>query len=262
MTDSKWSSISSRKVHYIEELDSTNIHAHKLAESGAEEGETVVADRQLKGRGRLSRTWQSPAGKNVYLSIIIKPSLLLPERASQITIAAGVAVAQVISIYCRGNAMLKWPNDVLVNNKKICGILTELKTKGREIDYIVVGIGINVNIAKDEFPEEFRERATSIFEETARLSSRIDVARDICRSFDVWRHRLLHAGGFESVREEWLRISAMKGKTVKIDDRGTLHVGTMENLGDCGELILRDNEGRLIPILAGDATVLKEEQCS
>ena len=157
-----------RTIHYLDSVDSTNTLALKLAREGALEGEVVLADHQLKGRGRLpDRNWQSPPGRNIYFSVILRPPLK-PSRSPALTLMAGVAVSRVLSEYCPGRVTLKWPNDVQIDGRKTAGILTEMRMRGDSIDCVIIGIGVNVLMDRDEFDEAIRDRATSLKEESLR----------------------------------------------------------------------------------------------
>ena len=148
------------KLYYYPVTGSTNDEAFKLGIAGALEGTVVIADSQTKGRGRLQRSWHSPVSSNIYTSVILRPQID-PVRAPQISILAGIVVAEVLARYCPDKIKLKWPNDVLLDGKKVCGILSQAKTAVNEVDFIVLGIGINVNINYNQFPKEIQKLATS-----------------------------------------------------------------------------------------------------
>jgi BirA family transcriptional regulator, biotin operon repressor / biotin---[acetyl-CoA-carboxylase] ligase len=245
-----------RVVHFYREIDSTNSAAFSLGHSGAGEGTVVIADSQFQGRGRLRRPWQSPAGSNLYTSILLKPAIE-PAVAPQLTLLAGVAVADLLSEYCPGRVRLKWPNDVQIDGKKVCGILTEMRTSGHGIDYIVVGIGINVNIRKTDFDEAFRDLATSLREETGQELSRLDLAVGLYGHFEMCYDRYL-AEGFGSLKECWLTHARIIGEQIEVIFRDELQAGEVIGLDDSGALLLRGDDGRESRVLAGDATVKKK----
>jgi len=248
-----------RPVYFIEEVDSTNLHLAGLAHRGAPEGTAVIADCQTRGRGRLGRAWQSPPGRNLYVSILLKPNLSA-EQAPQITLVTGVAVADLLSCFCPGVTTLKWPNDILIRGKKVCGILTEMRTRGTRVDYVIVGIGINLNMEKEEFHDDLRRTATSLREETGQA---IDRAAFVKKLFDVLeegydRYRRM---GFAVVRERWLALSGILGRTVSVRNGEKELAGTAIDLDPSGALVLLDERGRRETVYAGDVSLTGENLC-
>lgn len=248
-------------LHYFESVDSTNALALKFASEDAPEGTVVLADRQTAGRGRLGRAWQSPAGRNLYFSIILRPegaaSWLQMEmaKAAQVTFLAGVAAAETLRAFCPDGVAIKWPNDVLIHGKKACGILSEMRAGKGEVA-LVVGVGINVNIRKDDFSVEHRETATSLFEETGRELAREDVLCDFCAHFQYWRGVFLK-DGFEPIRRAWLHRTDMVGKNVRVLFGNEIKEGAVSGIDDDGALLLAASGGGVERIIAGDATVMK-----
>ncbi len=245
-----------RTVYFYPEIDSTNSVAFSLGHSGAGEGTVVIADSQSQGRGRLRRPWQSPPGSNLYTSILLKPPIE-PAVAPQLTLLAGVAVADLLSEYCPGAIRLKWPNDVQIDGKKVCGILTEMRTAGHGIDYVVVGVGINVNIQKADFDEAFRDLATSLGIETGRALSRLDLAVGLYDCFEACYVRYL-VEGFAPLKKRWLKYARIVGEPIEVIFRDELQAGEVVGLDDNGALLLRGDNGLVSRVLAGDATVKKK----
>jgi BirA family biotin operon repressor/biotin-[acetyl-CoA-carboxylase] ligase len=245
------------KLYYFPEIGSTNDEAYSLGIAGAPEGTVVVADSQTKGKGRMARVWHSPAGSNIYTSLILRPHLT-PAAAPQISLVAGVAVAELMEQYCSGRVELKWPNDVLVTGKKICGILAQMKTAGEDIDFVVVGIGINVNIRKNQFPEEIREIATSLSIEAGREIIRQDLIISLYENFAKWYKKLLQ-NGFAAIKEKWLDLAPMIGQNVQIMFQNEKVIGKALDLADDGSLIILSADNEKMKISAGDATILKKE---
>jgi BirA family transcriptional regulator, biotin operon repressor / biotin---[acetyl-CoA-carboxylase] ligase len=241
-------------LHYRETVDSTNRVAMGLAREGATEGTVVLADCQTAGIGRLQRAWQSPPGCNLYLSVILRPAVA-PSEASWITLLAGVAMAEAIASICPAGVGIKWPNDVQIRGRKVCGILTEMATAG-ESRAAIVGIGLNVNIRRVDFDPGHRDAATSLREETDRNHSREDMALLLCERLERWYETFLHAG-FAPVREEWLARSDMAGKRVRVLFRDEVQEGVVEGIDRDGALLLADGQGDVRRILAGDATIMK-----
>jgi len=243
------------RIHFLPVVDSTNRLALKLAREGAAEGTVVFADCQTRGRGRLQRVWQSPPGCNLYASLLLRPAIP-PADAARITLTAGVAVAEMISIFCPEGVGLKWPNDVFIRGRKVCGILTEMKTTGSALDVVVVGIGLNVNVAVEDFDPVYRKTATSLREETGRSFPREDVAFLLCDYFEKWYQILLHEG-FAPVRERWLARSGMTGSRVRVLFQGDVQEGVVVGIDLDGALLLDDELGVVRRIIAGDASIMK-----
>jgi len=242
------------KIHFLEETGSTNTYATELLQKGAQEGDIVIADYQTHGRGRMERVWHSPSGKNIFTSIILKPDLD-PSSASQVTLTAGVAVAEAISEFCNGKVTVKWPNDVLIEGKKVCGILSEMKTRNDKIEYVIVGIGINVNMDKGDFPEQLQESSTSLKEETGRYISRLDFAEDLFECFGTWYHKL-HVEGFNPIRDEWLKYSNIIGREIDVRDRDRTKRGRVAGLDNIGALVIYDEKEKKSRVLSGDVTLI------
>jgi BirA family transcriptional regulator, biotin operon repressor / biotin---[acetyl-CoA-carboxylase] ligase len=242
-------------LHYLDTVDSTNRFAVGIAREGAPEGTLVLADRQTAGMGRLQRVWQSPPGCNLYLSVILRPATA-PQEISMIPLTAGVAVAEAMASICPAGVGIKWPNDVRIRGRKICGILAEMTTAGAS-HAVILGIGVNVNIRREDFDEGHRDIATSLLEETGRMHSREDVAFLLCERLERWYETTLQTG-FASVRAEWIARSDMAGKRVRVLFRDEVQEGMMEGIDLDGALLLADGRGAVRRVTAGDATILKE----
>lgn len=244
------------KLYCYQEIDSTNEEAYRLGMAGKPEGTAVLADGQTKGKGRMQRVWHSPAGLNIYTSLILRPHFP-PAAAPQISLVAGVVVAELLEEYCPGRVELKWPNDVLIEGRKICGILAQMKTTGEKIDFVVVGIGINVNIRQNQFPAELRETVTSLIEETGREISRDDLIIALYENFAKWYKKLLQ-NGFDPVKDKWLKLAPMIGKNVQIMFQNERIIGKALSLTDDGSLIVLTAANEELIISAGDATILNK----
>lgn len=242
------------KFYYYPATGSTNEDAFRLGIAGAPEGTVVVADSQTRGRGRLQRSWHSPPGSNIYATIILRPQMD-PARAPQISILAGVAVAEVLESYCPGKVKLKWPNDVLINEKKVCGILSQAKADVNEVDFIVLGIGINVNINYNQFPQEIQELATSLSMETGREIGRLELIISLYENLAKW-YKQLFKDGFDRIKEKWLSLSLLTGKPVEVIFQEEVVSGEAIGLDEDGSLILLAGD-REIKVSAGDATIVK-----
>ena len=239
-------------LHCREELESTSDLAKELAEQGAAHGEVVIAEKQTAGRGRRGRTWSSPAGKNLYLSAVLRPQLP-PQRAAELTLVASLAVCDA----CRQagvDAGIKWPNDVLVGGRKVAGILTELAAVPDLVHWVVVGIGVNLNAGRDDFPEELRDQATSLALERGQPVPRALFAAALLALLEQWLDR--HAEeGFEAVRGAWRERSATLGREVRVDLDGGEIAGVAEDLDGSGALLVRSGSG-LVRVVAGDVRIL------
>ncbi|MBW6485528.1 MAG: biotin--[acetyl-CoA-carboxylase] ligase [Syntrophobacterales bacterium] len=242
-------------LYYFENVDSTNAVAMRLAQEGAAEGTMVLADCQTAGRGRLQREWQSPAGCNLYFSLILRPGIAIA-KAVQITFLAGAAVADTIETFCPEGVESKWPNDVLIRSRKVCGVLSELRTKNGRMTAIV-GIGINVNMKRDDFAHEYRQMATSLLEETGRRHSREEVLCSFCTNFQRW-YELFLGEGFGPIRQNWLFRTKMVGKNVRILFGTEIKEGVVSGLDEDGALLLAGATGAVERIIAGDATIIRE----
>jgi BirA family biotin operon repressor/biotin-[acetyl-CoA-carboxylase] ligase len=243
------------RIHFVPVVDSTNSLALKLAREGATEGTVVFADSQTMGRGRMQRVWQSPSHCNLYASFVLRP-VIAPADAARITMTAGVAVVEAISVFCPESVRLKWPNDVFMRGKKVCGILTEMKTTGKAVEVVVVGIGLNVNSTCLDFDPEYRNTATSLREETGRILHREEVAFYLCESIEKW-YQIFLRGGFAPVREKWLASSEMMGSRVRVLFQREVQEGVVAGIDLDGALLLEDKMGAIRRIIAGDASIMK-----
>jgi len=244
------------QLHYYEEIGSTNEEAFRLGIQGVPEGTALIAESQSAGKGRMQRVWHSPAGANIYTSILLRP-VFEPARAPQISIAAGVAAAEMIDHYCPGKTQLKWPNDVLIGGKKVCGILAQMKMSGNAIDFVVVGVGINVNLNHEQFPRDIQEMATSLFMEAGREISRLELIIHLYENMAKW-YRELTQNGFGAIREKWLSLSPMIGKPVSVMFHEEAVSGRAIGLDDDGSLVLLTDGNDTVKVSAGDATLLKK----
>ncbi len=240
-------------VHWSEELGSTNDRAKELAEEGAEHGEVVVAETQTAGRGRRGRSWASPGRKNLTFSVVLRPDLP-PARAPELTLVASVAVCEALR-QAGVDARIKWPNDVLASGRKIAGILTELAADPDRVQWVVLGVGVNVNARAEDFPADVRGEATSILLERGQAAPRALFAAACFTALEDWLDR--HAeDGFAAIRDEWKRRSATLGRevSVKVDAREI--VGVAEDLDAGGALLVRTETG-LERILSGEVRMLR-----
>ncbi len=218
------------KVYYKEITESTNIDA-KQAENAPDKS-IFLADMQTNGRGRLGREWSSPKGCGIWMSILLKPENEISD-VSQLTLIAGLAVSRVIN-----GTVIKWPNDVLMSNKKVAGILTEATLEGGRINHIIVGIGINVN--NEDFPEELCDKATSIYIETGKVSDREKLILDITKEFFSIYDEFLQ-NGFSIFKEEYIDKCVTLNKDVYLVNNDDKRIAKAVGITDKGELIVETN---------------------
>jgi len=240
-------------------IESTNAEAKRLAQEGAQGGTLVVADTQTKGQGRLGRPWVSPSGSGLYLSTILRPAHSA-NWFPRLALTAGVAVASAIR---KTGAMpqLKWPNDILIADRKVGGILTEAVFDKKRIEFAVLGIGINVNTEQDEFPLSIRNLATSLRLSLGRRVSRIHLLQSLLCQLEEW-YESLNKGGFDPILESWSEFDSTLGRVVEVFLPESRVVGVAEALQSDGTLLVRDKENCLHRILAGDVVHCSTDRSS
>ncbi|BDG07235.1 biotin--[acetyl-CoA-carboxylase] ligase [Anaeromyxobacter paludicola] len=242
-----------RPLHYFEEVGSTSDVAKQLAEEGAEHGEVVVAEAQTAGRGRRGRSWFSAAGRNLAFSVILRPDLP-PQRASELTLVASVALCQAVRD-AGVEAGIKWPNDLVYQDRKLAGILTEMEAEADRVHWVVLGVGVNVNVREAELPEDLRPIATSLAEARGEPVPRALFLAAALTRLEEWLDR--HAEeGFGPIRAAWRDFSDTLGRevSVRLGDREL--VGTAEDIDDAGALLVRTGGG-LERVLSGDVQLLR-----
>ncbi len=249
------SKIIGNEIIFFDTINSTNTLAMELAGRGCSEGTVIIADEQTGGKGRLGRKWLSPSGKNLYMSIILKPAVS-PRDATILTLFSAVACTSAIRKISSIPASIKWPNDIMVSDRKLGGILTEIKADMDRIFHAVIGIGININIEADDMPDEIKAIATSIKNETGDVLSRTKVAVEILREMDRW-YSILLSSGKKPIIEEWLRLSSTIGKAVRVTIGDKVFTGIAGNIDDEGMLMLKLPDNTVKKISAGDVTILR-----
>jgi BirA family biotin operon repressor/biotin-[acetyl-CoA-carboxylase] ligase len=237
-----------REIVYLEETESTNTVALGMAAGGAAEGTLVVAEKQTSGRGRRSRDWHSPGHEGIYASFILRPAMS-PFDAPKVNALAAVALAEGLLSLTNLGVRIKWPNDILINGRKAAGILTEIASEMDSVNYLVIGIGVNVNMTC--FPEHLKDRATSLLIETGEPFSRVKLLQEILRQEDKW-YRLFRTAGFSPVLRRWRSLTDMVGRRVKAYRMGGTFSGAVQGIGPDGVLVLKDSDGRSVKIYSGD----------
>ena len=244
-----------RDIHVFQETSSTNDVLEKLARDGVREGVVVFAETQTQGRGRLGRKWFSPARKGLWFSVLLRPDLR-PQAATQLTVAAAASVARAIRRITEQRPEIKWPNDVLLHGKKVAGLLTELSAELDQIKYVILGIGVNVNLEPGDFSPDLRKLATSIKMETGRSFRRAELAVAILQELDR-DYALICRQQFSKVSDEWESQCSTLNRRVSIRVGERLIRGQAESLDEDGALLVRTEHGRLERVIGGDVTLEK-----
>ena len=248
-----------RDIRVFEKTTSTNDVIEKLARDGVKEGAVVLAEAQTRGRGRLGRSWLSPARKGLWFSVLLRPNLR-PVEATQLTVASATALRRAVHQETGLDPQIKWPNDLLLGGRKVAGILTELYAELDHINHAILGIGVDVNLAPSDFPAELRKTATSLRAELGKPLSRPQLAVAILRELDRDYTRLSQ-GGFPAVADEWETHCATIGNRVVIRVGDREICGRAESLGEDGALLVRTEHGHLERIIGGDVT-LDRSRCT
>ena len=240
-----------RKIFHYDSVPSTMDAAFRLGMEGEPEGSVVVAEGQLKGKGRLGRTWASPKGKGIYMSVIFRPAMTATE-VSHLTLMSAVAVCEAVNNISAVQAVIKWPNDVLIGTKKLAGILTELHAEVDRVRFCVVGIGLNVNTPLNVLPPH----STSLKHEAGKSFSRVALVREILSSLELWYGRLKE-DGFSAVINRWTELTQTIGRRVRIVDAYGETEGEAVGLDVTGGLMVRNDAGLIIKKMAGDVVVIR-----
>lgn len=235
-----------REIFYYDTVPSTMDTAFRLGMEGAKEGSVVCAEGQTRGKGRLGRNWVSPKGKGIYASMILRPSLL-PSDAARLTLLAAVAVCEALRKVAGIDIKIKWPNDLLVRDRKLAGILTELSAETDRVRFVVIGIGVNVNTPLSLLPS----RATSLKAELGRSASRVECLQEILRCLEK-RYDQLNEEGFSTVIRQWKEFSSTLGQRIRIADRLGEVEGEAVDLDQDGGLLIRGDTGIIVKRMSGD----------
>ena len=248
-----------RNVLYFDVVDSTNSRAKKLAAEGCEDGTVVVADRQTAGRGRIGRNWYSLQNKGIYLTIVLKP-MIPPEKIQLLTLAASAAVVDAIRSVCQVETGIKWPNDIILDGKKVCGILTEMNCETDLVNFAVIGIGINFSQAPGDFPNELRDKAVSLMTylqdmgKQGNAPDRLDLIRSLLTELDKG-YSLLKEDCGSKIIEMWKQRSLTIGREVSIHHRDGQFNGTARDITLDGRLVVSCSDGAIREVLSGEISV-------
>jgi BirA family transcriptional regulator, biotin operon repressor / biotin---[acetyl-CoA-carboxylase] ligase len=238
----------------LKETESTNAVAFRMAEEGAPEGTVVIADTQSAGKGRLGRVWLSPPGVNLYCSVVLRPPIS-PVAACQLTFLSVVAVARAIAGCTTLSPQIKWPNDILVSGKKVAGLLNEMNAETEKVNFVVLGIGVNLNMRLSQLGEGVRHPATSLLEEGGVEVDRAAFARTLLQELDRLYDRFL-VEGEGPVRAEWLERSAIRGRSVRVSCGSREFGGVVQGVDAFGALLVETPDGVLETVLSGDVTLV------
>ena len=227
-------------IYHFDKIDSTNSYLLKLGDDGFPEGTTVVADEQTSGRGRFGRKWEAEPLSNLLFSLLLRPSFLLRDEIFILTFAAAVAVAEALERVALVKAELKWPNDIMLNRKKACGILLESSFDSDKLKHVVLGIGLNVN--QTGFSSDISDKATSLFLFTGKKFDRDEILSAILKSFSSI-YEVLRARDFYSVMKRWRDRSRIFGGRIKLSLAGNTFEGICQDVTDEGEIVIQTPEG-------------------
>ena len=241
-----------RDIVCYDEVGSTNTVLRKLAEEGAVSGTLVTAESQTSGRGRRGRTWVSPSGTNIYMSLLIKPDYEL-EKSRMLTLIMALSVAQAVTKSTGLKAKIKWPNDIVVNNKKVTGILTEMILNKEAGPFVIIGTGINVNI--EEFPDEIKDMATSLKNESGKDENREEIIALILSFFEDNYNKFLKTKDLSLIKSEYESLLVNKDKEVLVLGEKEPYTGTALGIDNEGELFVKGKDGKLNKIYAGEVSV-------
>lgn len=241
-------------IHDLPTVDSTNEEAKRLARLGAAHGEVVLAREQTAGKGRRGRSWIGLPGQQLYLSVILRLPLE-PRDAPQLVSLAAVAVAEALARW-EVDARIKWPNDLQVQGKKISGILLELAATPRGVEFLVAGIGVNLEGRREELPQDIRDRTTTLEEASGRRIPRDEVAAAILQRLDHWLERLA-SEGFEAIRLRYVELSAVLGERVRMIEAERVIEGEAVGVDEAGALLVQVEGGGVERFLTGDVTSLR-----
>lgn len=247
-----------RSIIHFNSIESTNSIAKKLGDSNQANGSVVISEEQTNGRGRLGRSWVSPSHKGIWMSIFLKPNLN-PVDAVNLTQTAAAAVVKAAA-ELRIKALVKWPNDIVINNKKVCGILTEMNAELTRINYVVVGIGINVNIDESEFPEDIRDIATSLKIQTNSFINRQELTARILNNFEKLYTKFTDENNIEASINICRENSAVIGKDIMIINREKSVEAHVLNIDNRGRLLVKYTNGTQEHIISGEVSIRGREK--
>jgi BirA family biotin operon repressor/biotin-[acetyl-CoA-carboxylase] ligase len=242
-----------KNIIYYDSIGSTNSKAKELAEVGQEHGTVIVSEEQTLGRGRLGRNWVSPKHKGIWMSIILRPNIIT-ENISQITLLGAAAVHKAI-MKMGIETSIKWPNDIVLNSKKICGILTEMSGEVDHINYLVMGIGINVNLKKEDLPEDLKDIATSLALESGKYIDRKLLLAHVLNIFEELYSEFVEKGSIKETIDICRENSMLIGQEIQLVNRGKITIAKAIDISEQGELVIENCNGIIEYIVSGEVSV-------
>lgn len=241
-----------KEVIFLDKTTSTNVEAWRMAKQGFPHGSLIVTDSQTEGKGRRGRTWHMSEGSAIAMSMIVKPDMEA-EYASMVTLVQAMATAKAIEEVCELKTQIKWPNDILINEKKVCGILTEMNLEKTSLSFIIIGTGINVN--QKSFPKEIADIATSLRIEKNQLQSRAELIKRICELFEIYFEEFMVSKNCAAFLEEYNARLVSKGRRVKVMDPQGEFCGEALGINPKGELLVKSDSGEISKVYAGEVSV-------
>ncbi len=241
-----------KTVIYRRETDSTNEEAKSVAEFGRPHGTLVVAENQTAGKGRRGRKWETDGNNSIAMSLLLRPDIS-PDKAPMITLVMALAVAEVLEKLTDEEVKIKWPNDILINKKKVCGILTEMAADNGKIDHVIVGVGINVN--QKQMPEELKDIATSVFMEKGLRMSRADIIVAILEFFEYYFDIFVSTGDLSDIVNSYESYLININNEVRVLDPKGEYTGTATGINDFGELVIQKEDGSFTRVSSGEVSV-------
>ena len=239
-------------IRVYDEIDSTNEEAKRQAAAGAPDGSAFIADVQTRGKGRRGRSWSSPGGQDIFFTLLYRPDLPF-SCISMVTLVAAISAAVTVRKYAGEDCYIKWPNDIVLHDRKVCGILTEMGADMDRIDYIVIGIGFNLN--RMIFDDEIAGMASSIFKETGKKVQRAAFFADFMKDFKVRYDRFVRDRNLAFLREEYNGMLINRNREVKIVRQGSEYIRWARGINEAGELLVEDEQGRTEKVFSGEVSV-------
>jgi len=239
-----------RSIRLFDRIGSTQEAARELAEQGEPEGTVVIAEQQTAGKGRMGRSWHSPYGKGLWMTLLLRPRIPI-HFAPQLTLMSAVAVCRAIRQCAAVPAAIKWPNDLLIGGKKVCGILLESSAEDERLRYVLVGIGTSVNLTVEDFPDELRDVATSLRIAAGREQNRAELFHAILYEFERW-YNLYQENGFDPVRRAWEALAVSLGGRIRARTPHGYVEGTARSIDDSGALAVETEDGEIVKLYSAD----------